>query len=103
MKVKPLKSKFKTNGLHYFLVKRINDIALVRVNDSEGNIQGVEVHKIQLKVIKGLLKKLAEYHPYTYYESYASNSQFGQYGWFFPSFEVVYEHFPEFKGCVDDN
>jgi hypothetical protein len=101
--IKPLPEEFKTNGLHYKLLKRINDYALVIVRGPNGGpICGYEVHKIRVMIIppKWITGKLIGF---THMEKYATNEDFGGYGWSYATLDQAKKDFPIFKEVISND
>lgn len=101
MKVKPLKTEFKTNKFMYKLIKRIGDYALVRAFKLVKGVEehrGWEIHHIRIIPIPPAWRKKKGYMGFVMYQSYASNEAFGQYGWSYDKLSTVYEDYPQFKG-----
>lgn len=82
MLIRPLSEEFKTNGYQYKLLKRVGNIAIVKVQGSDI----YEVHVIRVNPILDYWSKNKNNHPvqpyqFTHAEYYCSNSMFGRYGW----------------------
>ena len=91
-KIKPLKKEWKGNGgLHYSLFKLDGNLALVKVLNT-----GYEVHILRRNKIPDFFKSTKE-QGYDYMINYASNEDFGSYGWFYPSLALAEKRFESLK------
>lgn len=89
MNIKPLPTKFKTNGLNYQLIKRQENICLVKVMNNAEVIVGYEIHKIRVCLLPTAWLKNISYANYTHYERYASNEDFGKWAWSYLTLDQV--------------
>jgi hypothetical protein len=92
--MEPLKQEFKTNGLSYRLVDRLDNLALVQVFGGDFDYpRGYEVHKVRVRKAESVFGKA-----YPEHEIYASNEEFGSYAWSYVTLEGVYGDFPSLRG-----
>lgn len=90
MILKKAENEFKTNKYLYEVVERKGDIALLKqMHPVTKEIVMYEVHKLQIVKVPEIFKKSENYAAYTNFEKYASNEQFGTYGWSYPNYEIA--------------
>jgi hypothetical protein len=82
------------------LLKDLGDYALY-LNKSDNQFSGFEVHKIRIKKVVTCKIKGKEFTKPDR-RVIASSEEFGIYAWHYPTLEIVYQNYPQFKS-YDDN
>ena len=99
-KILPIPEEVKGKDVWIVLIKELEKIALY-LNKSDGYFAGFEVHKIRIKKAETKIIKDKKIQ-FKERKKIASNREFGTRALAYPTLDLVYKKYPEFKPFEDE-